>query len=381
MTDPLDEFEEEPDIPPGPEVAPGLFLEWRSPRFGSSNPEQMNNPVWEWLIRSRVSAYSANKQLGGPSPFEAGPGWCFNRFGQSSTQLADGRLVLIAGEHEDSYDPDFYIYNDVVVRHPDGHLDIFCYPKDVFPPTDFHSATLEGNRIIIIGSLGYYGERKPGATPVMILDLDTFSISQVNTSGTLPGWLYEHTASLSEDGSSILITGGKVDRGEETSTVENIDDWRLHLADWRWERITDRQWQRWEATRKDGEPNHLFNARLALWYREGKWNKDCREEMERQGLEELEKLKDEYGVPPDLDLVAKLYRPDIPHELVAGEENDYKVFRIKVQGVVVRYVEDFHAVQITVEGDLPQQVTDAITSDLIGKLSALENTPYELKRL
>ena len=78
----------------------------------------MNNPVWEWLVRCRVSAYWANEEFNGPSSFEAGPCWCFRRFGQSKTELPDGRVVLIGGEHEDSYDPDFYIYNDVVVRGP-----------------------------------------------------------------------------------------------------------------------------------------------------------------------------------------------------------------------------------------------------------------------
>lgn len=61
----------------------------------------------------------------------------FRRFGRSSTLLADGRLVLIGGEHEDSYDSDFCIYNDVVVRHPDGRLEVFGYPKEVFPRQTF----------------------------------------------------------------------------------------------------------------------------------------------------------------------------------------------------------------------------------------------------
>ena len=123
-----------------------LFVKWRTPSFGSANPERMNNPVWEWLVRSKLSAYQATQRLRGPSALKAGPGWCFDRFGQSSTKLPDGRVVLIAGEHEDAYDPDFYIYNDVVVQHPDGSLDIYGYPRDEFPPTDFHSATLVSNR-------------------------------------------------------------------------------------------------------------------------------------------------------------------------------------------------------------------------------------------
>src|SRR5712691_10149821 len=107
-------------IRPDASVTSELFKKWRSPRYGRANPERMNNPVWEWLIRSELTAYSANNEFEGPSSCDAGPCWCFSRFGQSSTELPDGRVVLIGGEHEDFYDPDFYIYNDVVVKNPDG---------------------------------------------------------------------------------------------------------------------------------------------------------------------------------------------------------------------------------------------------------------------
>ncbi len=36
-------------------------------------------------------------------------GWTNQRFGQTTTVLPDGRTLAIAGEHEDSYDPDFWI--------------------------------------------------------------------------------------------------------------------------------------------------------------------------------------------------------------------------------------------------------------------------------
>jgi hypothetical protein len=44
-----------------PAVTPELFREWRSPRLGRSNPERVNNPVWEWLITTKLNAYSANQ--------------------------------------------------------------------------------------------------------------------------------------------------------------------------------------------------------------------------------------------------------------------------------------------------------------------------------
>jgi len=82
-----DQAQEAQEAPLDPLVTPELFREWRSPRFCLSNPERMNNPVWEWLIRSKLSAYQATERFLDPSALDAGPGWCFDRFGQSSTQL------------------------------------------------------------------------------------------------------------------------------------------------------------------------------------------------------------------------------------------------------------------------------------------------------
>ena len=364
--------DQEPSV--DPTVTRELFLEWRAPRVGRANPEQMNNPVWEWLIRSRFSAYQVGQRFNGPSAMDAGPGWCFDRFGQSSTELPDGRTILIAGEHEDYYDPDFYIYNDVVVLHPNGRVDIFGYPADVFPPTDFHTATLVGDQIIIIGNLGYPEQRKAGTTPVMMLDVSSLAISTVKTCGQFPGWIHKHEAILEESGKSILIRQGKVDQGgEDASLVENIDGWRLHLSDWHWERVTDRRWPRWEIIRKDRKPNHLWQIEQAIWSR-------------RVGqIEELamkmQELEHELGSRPDLDLVERLFRPETPHEPVPANENEYNISRIKVQGVVVRYVADSHSIMIIVEGNLAPDVAKSLAVDVAEKMEKLENAQVDTKEL
>lgn len=369
-------------VPLDPAITRELFLQWRSPRFGTANPERMNNPVWEWLIKHRINAHQATQRLKGPSAMDAGPGWCFDRFGQSTNQLPDGRIVFIAGEHEDHYDPDFYIYNDVVVQHPDGRVDIFGYPREVFPPTDFHSATLVGNRIVLIGNLGYPEQRRVGETPVLILDLETSAIAAVRTSGTPPGWVHDHKATLSEDGRSILIERGKLDRGrKDGALVENIDDWRLHLTDWRWERLTERQWPRWEIRRQDGKRHHLFDYQQSVWEKQfPEFSQADTELVKIKKHFEIPSLEDELGKPPDLDLFAQLYRPSVTHEIVA-QEDEYGVHRIKVSGVIVRYVEEMESIQITVEGDLPEKTLQALTRDLLEKFSQLENSPCELIRL
>jgi hypothetical protein len=137
------------------------------------------------------------------------PIWCAQRFGQSLTALPDGRVILIAGEHEDHYDPDFCIYNDVFVHAPDGSIAIFGYPETVFPPTDFHTATLMSEAIVVIGSLGYHGARRPGETPVFRLDLATFRIERLETRGDVPGWIYMHRAEAAGP-REIRVRGGTV---------------------------------------------------------------------------------------------------------------------------------------------------------------------------
>lgn len=378
------------ELPLNPAMRRRLVREWRHPRFGRANPERMNNPVWEWLARSQLEGkwlarseddtYWA-KHLLGPSACNAAPRWIFQRNGQSSTTLADGRVVLIGGEHEDSYDPDFYIYNDVVVLHPDGRLDIFGYPEEVFPPTDSHAATLAGEKIVIIGGLGYPEGRKVGTTPVFVLDLNTFSISPVAASGSAPGWIHGHTADLAEDGGSIVVRGGSTIGGSDgESHLRNCDDWRFDLTDWRWERLTECQWQQWEVRRSDGEPTHLVQIQSVLRLRHSPSHLI---EFQRRMKDEfgIPSLEEELGAPPDLEVAARLYRPEVEHEAMPDVADEVWVHRIKIAGVVVRYDQDMGGVQVTVEGELPQPAIDAVICDLRKKLCMLENAPCVARQL
>ena len=254
------------DLPPG--FTRETFLEWRSPRYGISNPSVLTNPVWEWLIRTRKNAYQANAAFNGPNACKAGAGWCFERFGQSMTTLEDGRIIYIAGEHEDYYDADFFIYNDVVVQQPDGALTIYGYAKEAFPPTDFHSATLTRGHIVVIGNLGYAAERNFAATQVLRLNLHNFEVEKMPAGGNIPGWIHNHKARLCDDGLKIGIGGGLIARAEKRSLWENIDEWELDLTSWVWTRKTCRDWQRWTFVRKDRKRNHIGEMRRAAMFDE-----------------------------------------------------------------------------------------------------------------
>lgn len=217
------------------EVVACVFAQQRERSFGALNPEPMQREFWLAMIRGGQSAYHANQHFGASS-FGGTPTWCAQRFGQSISFLPDGRIVQVGGEHEDGYDPDFCIYNDVFVHHPDGRIEILGYPEQEFPPTDFHTATLCGEEILIVGGLGYFGQRGYGSTPVYRLCTLSWRISTLPTGGEPPGWIHRHRARL--EGRTLQVWEGQRlfldSKGEEEQApLEGV--WLLDLdaATWR----------------------------------------------------------------------------------------------------------------------------------------------------
>jgi ankyrin repeat protein len=81
----------------------------KSHRFGKTNPELMDVAFWRDMVRSGKSGWAARDYF--EDNDRSTPIWCFSeRYGVSFTLLPDGRVIEIAGEHEDFYDPDFCIY-------------------------------------------------------------------------------------------------------------------------------------------------------------------------------------------------------------------------------------------------------------------------------
>jgi hypothetical protein len=173
--------------------------------------------------------------------------------GATRSQLPDRRVICIGGEHEDYYDPDFNIYNDVIVLGPIGQIEVYGYPKEIFPPTDFHTATIAGDRIVLIGGLGYPGDRRPGQTPVYSLDLCQYRISQIATLGEKPGWISRHQASYQPEG-IITIRGGQVthEHGGRQRFHRNFEDYTLDTRSWVWQRLTSRNWRQYSIFQESG---------------------------------------------------------------------------------------------------------------------------------
>lgn len=207
------------------------FAAGRARRYGESNPQRVCDNFQLAMVRSRASAWEARHRFHADTADEGvdddDETWArgdtkttvfsFDRLGRSCTELPDGRLVFVGGAHEDASDPDFCIYNDVVVVQPQhgyrpphteedlfktAEIKMYAYPRDVFPPTDGHTATFVPhlNSIIIIGNTGYVADRQPGHTPVFRLDLNTFAISKMEctdpTGSASPGWVSWHSSKL-----------------------------------------------------------------------------------------------------------------------------------------------------------------------------------------
>ncbi len=216
------------------------YRQHKTPEFGTQNPQRMDFPFWQDMIRTGGNAYSARVRFQDKAFASPGAVWCYDRFGTSLTPLPDGRFVQIAGEHEDHYDPDFTIYNDVVVHDGRGAFEIYGYPRDVFPPTDFHTATLCPDGIYIVGCLGYVDERRPGFTPVFRLKIDSWEIESVATSGEMPGWIFEHRARYEPERNVIAISGGQIcieDKDGDQQFLPNEQRFELDLNRFAWRRI------------------------------------------------------------------------------------------------------------------------------------------------
>ncbi len=314
------------------EITRELFDEQRHRRYGTANPERMRLAYWEWMVREGCGPYQVRKMLGVEEPKRGdGPDWCFQRMGATSTELPDGTVIRVGGEHEDWYDPDFCIYNDVVILGPTETIEIYGYPNDVFPPTDFHTATLIGDRILLIGNLGYPTDRVPGFTPVYSLDLATYQIERFETWGEPPGWIHKHEAGFDPDRATITVRGGEttVVREEKQHFRENVEEYRLHLDEGRWERITHRGWRQFAIAREDGR----------MWLKQ-----------------------------PGGQFEADDLRPRrVPHEVLP--KLDRRTSRFAIGDTQVRVSEDYWTVRILVEGVLPEHIMQQIVGDVVANLS------------
>lgn len=84
---------------------------------------------------------------------------------------------------------------------------MLLYPREVFTPTYFHSATLVGDWIYIIGGLRYPDDRVQTRCPVYRMHIPNLQIEKLETTGDDPGRIFRHEAGR-VIGSQILVRNG-----------------------------------------------------------------------------------------------------------------------------------------------------------------------------
>ncbi|TPX58227.1 hypothetical protein PhCBS80983_g03260 [Powellomyces hirtus] len=121
-----------------------MYLKWRSRQGCTENPTDVTNPFYVAMIKCAFRTDPHRRRAASAVP---------------------GR-TLVGARHET----------------------IHCwrarglYPRDVFPPTDAHSATIIGDKVWIIGSVGYICARGRKAQ-VPVLDLTTMRMSGQTLTG------------------------------------------------------------------------------------------------------------------------------------------------------------------------------------------------------
>jgi len=312
------------------------FWEWMVAGGASTSAAEQPNlaergsVMRDGKLKSQYGPYRARDLFKVPLNREDGPIWTFDRMGATRTRLPDGRLVCIGGEHEDCYDPDFCIYNDVIVLGSTQPIEIYGYPEEVFPPTDFHTATATAdNRIVIVGRLGYKDARRPGHTPVYALDLSDYRISQVETFGEMPGWIFKHAASLGFDG-TVVIRGGQIieEYSGEERYWRNVEDHALDLTSGLWRRLTHRNWRQFSVRQKD------------------------------RGLFVLDQSPEPSAILPRR----------VEHRVVKCD--GWNCAQIVVAGVSVRLVVGVDKIEIIVEGALNGNMLSLVTEDIRSNVEA-----------
>ncbi len=375
------------------ELTREMFASQKGRRFGAANPERMRVPFWEWMVR-QAENHREREERGEehePRPGElkrwpgtlrrhfgvdvdhtGGPVWTFDRYGTSRTTLPDGRVACIGGEHEDYYDPDFCIYNDVIILGPDGSVEIFGYPEDAFPPTDFHTATLVGDRIVVIGRLGYQGQRHPGTTPVMELDLGTLRFAPLPSIGDVPGWIFGHEAEL-VDG-RIIIRGGKVidPQSVKGEIRRNLDDFAYDLATGDWSRLTTRSWRQYTIADAGGKV--LNAAFMKCDWGDASWQDSP--EMADAAAVLANATKDLFLYIRPEALLPKVFDHEPPEDAAYSMEH-----QITISGVPVTIKLDVDAVDLLIEGDMPDGRADALVAEIRSNIESETGRPCTVTRL
>ncbi len=210
-------------------------------REGTTNPEKMEVPFWDAMVRSGANPFRVSKDFGDEHSPQLTRTWSFVRMGYSITPLPDGRVISIGGWEA-------CLHNDVIVLYDKGRFEIYGYPHSAFLPIADHTATLVGDDIIVIGGYGENQDSEFDSTPVYCLNTKTLAIERLEISGQNPGLIFSHKAILfSSNGQAgeIHLYGGSIvpaNSGKaQNEAISNEATFVLDLASLQWRRADNIQ--------------------------------------------------------------------------------------------------------------------------------------------
>jgi hypothetical protein len=84
------------------------------------------------------------------------------------------------------------------------------------------------------------------------------------------------------------------------------------------------------------------------------------------------------GTDPDLEQLRSLYQCDGATVLDQGEDEDFNVWRIELDDVIVRFTEEGYRIAVMVEGQLAEDRLRALQQHVLARVTALHAGAWEL---
>ena len=103
--------------------------------IGRTNPDDITNEYRTLLVQHpNITPKQARINFRAPyNKVFKNPVFTFNRGLNTQIKLDDKRTINVGGVQEEVDDPDYFIYNDIIVLDRNNNVTIYAYPEEIFP--------------------------------------------------------------------------------------------------------------------------------------------------------------------------------------------------------------------------------------------------------
>ncbi|MBA2540135.1 MAG: hypothetical protein H0V17_10910, partial [Deltaproteobacteria bacterium] len=120
----------------------------------------------------------------------------------------------------------------------------------------------------------------------------------------------------------------------------------------------------------DGERSLLWEMRQLLWRTE--------HPQIKSSVDYRKNIVSATGRDPDLEQLRSLYQSPGSTVFEQREEDDFNVFRIELDGVIVRFTEESFRIAVMVEGQLSELRMRGLQQHVLARASALHASAWEV---